>query len=110
MTEQPSMSTPSPLSIRAQSLPAPANPFQSPPNDWQDQVIYFLLPDRFSDGRELTRPLLDRSNKQSARALSWRSWANSGKNRWQGGQISGITSKIHYLKKLGITVVWVGPV
>ncbi len=32
------------------------------PRDWRDQSLYFLLPDRFSDGREDTRPLYDRTN------------------------------------------------
>ena len=44
------------------------------------QVLYFLLVDRFSDGREDTRPLLDKTNLQAARPTlpngqSWR-WDN----------------------------------
>ena len=34
------------LPRRAASQPSPV--------DWRDEVIYFLLPDRFSDGQEAT--------------------------------------------------------
>jgi hypothetical protein len=26
--------------------------------DWRDEILYFLLPDRFSDGAEEPRPLI----------------------------------------------------
>ena len=58
------------------------------PVDWRDEVLYFLLPDRFSDGRESTRPLLTRERIRSLRQASsrpdinWRDWANSGR-AWQ---------------------------
>jgi glycosidase len=80
-------------------------------------VLYFLLPDRFSDGQEGTRPLLDRLNLNSARpslpdGTPWRfdNWALSGSDRFQGGTINGITSKLGYLKDLGVTTIWVGPI
>ena len=50
-----------PPSVRAVDLPRRQQYFPSPA-DWRDEVLYFLLPDRFSDGREATRPLLDRRN------------------------------------------------
>ena len=36
------------------------------PGDWRDEVLYFLLPDRFSDD-EADRPMLDRGNLTAAR-------------------------------------------
>ena len=52
---------------------------------------YFLLPDRFSDGRETTRPLLTRAEIRRlrsvdgpARTSTGSEWAASG-TRWQGG-------------------------
>ncbi|MHC4434754.1 MAG: alpha-amylase family glycosyl hydrolase [Planctomycetota bacterium] len=89
------------------------------PVDWRDQVLYFLLVDRFSDGREEQdqRPLLDRHNLWAARpALAehqqwrWDKWAESGAQRWQGGTIAGVKSKLAYLKQLGITALWLSPV
>jgi len=80
-------------------------------------VLYFLLPDRFSDGQESTRPLLNRQSLASARpqlpdGQSWRwdLWAESGAGRWQGGTLRGIESKLDYLDDLGVTTVWIGPV
>jgi glycosidase len=87
------------------------------PADWRDEVIYFLLVDRFSDGQEATRPLLDRNNRAAARparpngeAWRWDAWAESGAHRWQGGTLGGVRSKIGYLKNLGITTIWLSPV
>ncbi|MEO6785949.1 MAG: alpha-amylase family glycosyl hydrolase, partial [Chthoniobacteraceae bacterium] len=75
-------------------------------------MIYFLLPDRFSDGQEATRPKLDRTNPAAARPPGFRfdQWAQSGGDRYQGGTIAGITSKLDYLRNLGVTTLWVGPV
>jgi hypothetical protein len=41
------------------------------PADWRDEVLYFLLPDRFSDGGEGTRPRVDRANLPAARPALW---------------------------------------
>ena len=96
---------------------APAGGFHPSPSDWRDEVLYFLLPDRFSDGQEGQRPLLDRANLAAARPAAslsqtwrWDRWARSGADRWQGGTIAGITSKLDYLVGLGITAIWVGPI
>src|SRR3954453_4637531 len=65
------------------------------PFDWRDEVLYFLLPDRFSDGKEGPRSLLSRAEIQSLRKtdspsdMNWLTWRESG-NRWQGGTIKGV--------------------
>ena len=85
------------------------------PGDWQDQILYFLLPDRFNDGKSDTRPLLTRSEIVALRSAAsrpewnWQKWAESGK-RWQGGTIRGIEQQLDYLEGLGITALWIGPV
>ena len=72
-------------------------------------MLYFLLPDRFSD--ELSRPLLDRNDLNDARKIPtladwrWDNWAKSGKERWQGGTLLGIKSQLDYLKTLGVTTL-----
>jgi hypothetical protein len=43
--------------VRAVSLPRRES-YSPPPADRRDQVIYFMLVDRFSDGQEFTPPLL----------------------------------------------------
>jgi glycosidase len=91
--------------------------FHLSPCDWRDEVLYFLLVDRFSDGKEDTRPLLDRGNRAAARpdghdGQSWRwdRWAESGAFRWQGGTLKGVESKLDYLKGLHISTLWLSPI
>ncbi len=100
-----------PSSIRSVKLPRRAQHAFPSPADWRNEVIYFLLPDRFSDGREATRPLLMPANRAAFRPAGFRfdNWARSGQ-RYQGGTIAGITSKLPYLEGLGVTTLWVGPV
>jgi glycosidase len=94
--------------------------FHPSPQDWRDEVLYFLLPDRFSDGQEHGRPLLDRSDPGSRRAAyaaanglpvwRWDLWRQSGEGRFQGGTLAGVASKLPYLADLGVTTLWIGPV
>jgi glycosidase len=82
------------------------------PREWADEILYFLLPDRFAEENISARPLLNRANVSEARPANfrWDEWCQSGSSRFQGGTINGITSQLDYLHKLGITAVWVGPV
>ncbi|MGB5156475.1 alpha-amylase family glycosyl hydrolase [Desulfobacterium sp. N47] len=90
------------------------------PGDWRDQVFYFLLPDRFSNGKERPGRLLDADistveGLAKVRALRktdwlWNKWQDSGENRFQGGTLAGVRSKLNYLEKLGISTLWIGPV
>jgi glycosidase len=100
-----------PATIRPVQLPRRTGLFPSP-SDWRDEIIYFLLPDRFSDGQENTRPMVDSSNRAAARpaGFRWDNWAESGGSRWQGGTLKGVKSKLSYLADLGVTTVWLGPV
>jgi glycosidase len=101
---------------RGVALPRRQDYYPSPV-DWRDEILYFLLVDRFSDGGEEARPLLDRGNLAAARPSSpdggpwrWDRWAESGAHRWQGGTLQGVASKLGYLKKLGVTTLWLSPV
>lgn len=105
-----------PDSLKDFSLPRRESYFPSSA-DWRNEVLYFLLPDRFSDGKENTRPLLNRKALHLARpslpgGQPWRfdKWAESGGDRWQGGTIKGLESKLDYLNQLGVTTIWVGPI
>jgi glycosidase len=105
-----------PASVRDINLPRRER-YHPSPADWRDETLYFLLPDRFSDGQEQSRAMLDRRNLAAARpaladgeAWRWDRWAQSGAARWQGGTLAGIRSKLGYLKRLGVTTLWIGPV
>src|SRR5438105_4948344 len=108
---QDTLAQPRPPAVRDVVLPRRAAYFASPA-DWRDEVIYFLLPDRFSDANEATRPLLNPANRQAFRpaGFGFDKWAQSGGDRFQGGTIKGIISKLDYLKNLGPTTLWIGPV
>src|SRR6187431_587490 len=108
---QTSLNSPRPAAIRTVNLPRRINYFPSPA-DWRNETLYFLLVDRFSDGLEAQRPLLDRTNLAAARPANWawNLWTQSGGERWQGGKIAGVASKLDYLKNLGITTIWLSPV
>lgn len=78
------------------------------PQRWKDQVLYQLLPDRFSDGKENERPLYDRNRPNEHKAHDKRRWMTAG-NQFVGGNIKGISSKLDYLQGLGVTGLWLNP-
>src|SRR5262245_2842357 len=105
-----------PTSVSGVDLPRREH-YHPSPADWRDETLYFLLPDRFSDGQEESRPLLDQSNIASARhalpdgeSWRWDRWAQSGAEHWQKGTLRKIRSKLGYLKNLGVTAIWIKPV
>ncbi len=101
-----------------------ARRFTPSPAAWEDQALYFLMLDRFSDGREQgyldndgspvasgTTPmfqLADAGNAVTTGADATR-WNDAGV-RFVGGTLAGLRSKLGYLKRLGVTGIWVSPV
>jgi glycosidase len=95
------------------------------PSAWEDQVLYFLMVDRFSDGKEYsgfgdlsgspvsgptparTTPLFKLEN--DAGKADRDKWFEAGKT-WCGGTLAGLKDKIGYLKRLGVSAVWLSPV
>lgn len=66
--------------------------------EWQDQIIYFVLVDRFFDG--------DPSNNDQGVGV----YAPKVDGHYSGGDLKGITQKLDYIQKLGATAVWTTPV
>ena len=60
----------------------------------QDDVIYFVITDRFFDG--------DPANNQPADPAN--------PKKFHGGDFAGLVQKIPYFKTLGVTAVWLTPV
>src|SRR5262245_42129261 len=94
--------------------------FTPSPAAWEDQVLYFLLLDRFSDGKEkdgyrddADRPVRDgstpRYRSEDSRQVDYDVWFRAG-DGWQGGTLAGLRSKLGYLRRLGITALWVSPI
>ena len=89
------------------------------PAAWEDQVLYFLMLDRFSNGKEKgyrnnkgnivrrgTTPLFQPEDRGNADVSSW----IAAGQRFCGGTIKGLTSKVGYLERLGVTAIWISPI
>lgn len=94
--------------------------FTPSPAAWEDQVLYFLLLDRFSDGNEkdgyrdnADHPVHGGSTPlyrpEDSGRVDYDIWFRAG-GTWQGGTIKGLKSKLGYLRRLGITALWVSPI
>ncbi|MFL9458678.1 MULTISPECIES: alpha-amylase family glycosyl hydrolase [Nostocales] len=97
------------------------------PIAWEDQVFYFMMLDRFSDGKEIGYKDIEGSivSKSPTRTTPMFTQEDSGNatkisadaNRWReagvkyvGGNLKGLKSKIGYLKRLGVTAIWISPI
>jgi glycosidase len=65
-----------------------------------DDLIYLIMPDRFSDGDpsnndpKISRGLFDKTKPRY----------------YHGGDLQGIINRLPYLKNLGVTAIWLNPV
>lgn len=64
---------------------------------WDDQIIYFVMTDRFNNGN---------STNDNMGVGEYNPKENGF---YSGGDIEGITDKIEYIKNLGATAVWITP-
>ena len=88
-------SAPIPFTV-AEALP-PAGRFQGFD---ADDVLYLLMPDRFANG--------DPTNDEPA--VSRGILDRRGPRRWHGGDLAGVRARLPYLKRLGITAIWMNPI
>jgi len=79
----------------------PLHTLHPSPLDWRDQVIYFLLVDRFDDNK-------DHPAYSGQFGPDGRNPADG--RRFQGGNLKGITRRLDYLHNLGCTTIWLSPV
>ena len=70
----------------------------------QDEVIYFVLPDRFENGD----PSNDRGGLSGDRLHT--GFDPTSKGFYHGGDLKGLTSRLGYIQGLGATAIWVAPV
>lgn len=96
------------------------NKYYESPVAWEDEVLYFLMLDRFSNGDE--QGFLDNDGNPTSHGntplfsfatdaykADRSSWADAG-DEWLGGTLKGLQSKIGYLKRMGVTAIWISPV
>jgi glycosidase len=86
---------PAPASTEIETEKTPVS--QPPSPDWRDQVIYFVLTDRFADG--------DPSNNDQGAG----EYDPTKSSHYSGGDLAGIQSKLDYIQNLGATAVWLTP-
>ncbi len=70
----------------------------------QDEVIYFVLPDRFENGD----PSNDRGGLSGDRLKTGFDPTNKG--FYHGGDLKGLSSRLDYIQGLGATALWVAPI
>jgi len=70
----------------------------------EDEVIYFLLPDRFENGD----PGNDHGELEGDRYVT--GFDPTSKAFYNGGDLKGLIARLDYLQALGATAVWLGPI
>jgi neopullulanase len=69
-----------------------------------DEIIYFVLPDRFENGD----PSNDRGGLKGDRLVH--GFDPTSKAFYHGGDLRGLTARLDYIQSLGATAVWLTPV
>ena len=82
------------------AAPAPTFRARTP----EQEVIYFVLPDRFDNGD----PANDRGGLTGDRLVT--GYDPTHKGFYHGGDLKGLTRKLDYIQGLGITAIWFAPV
>ena len=70
----------------------------------QDEVIYFLLPDRFENGDTAN----DRGGLTGDRLTT--GFDPTSKGFYNGGDLKGLMNRLDYIQGMGATAVWLAPV
>ena len=86
---------------------APAATPLSPPlaeRQLEDEIIYFVLPDRFENGD----PRNDRGGLKGGPLQTGFDPAHKG--FYHGGDLKGLTARLDYIQGMGATAIWFAPV
>ena len=70
----------------------------------EDEVIYFVLPDRFANGD----PKNDTGGIKGDRLKH--GFDPTHKGFYQGGDLKGLTQRLDYIQSLGVTAIWFAPI
>ena len=70
----------------------------------QDEVVYFVLPDRFANGDARN----DRGGIPGDRLAH--GFDPTHKGFYHGGDLAGLAGKLDYIQALGATAIWLGPI
>jgi glycosidase len=70
----------------------------------EDEILYFLLPDRFENGD----PANDRGGLKGDRLVT--GYDPTHKGFFHGGDLAGLIRRLDYIQALGATAIWVAPI
>lgn len=70
----------------------------------QDDVIYFMLPDRFENGD----PTNDMGGRKGDRLTTGFDPTHTG--FWHGGDLKGLIERLDYIQGMGVTAIWLAPI
>ncbi len=70
----------------------------------EDELIYFLLPDRFENGDTAN----DRGGLKGGPLAT--GFDPTHKGFFHGGDIKGLTARLDYIQGMGVTAIWVAPI
>jgi glycosidase len=70
----------------------------------EDEIVYFVLPDRFENGDAAN----DRGGLQGDRLTT--GFDPTHKGFYHGGDLKGLTRRLDYIQGLGATAIWLGPI
>ncbi|NOR28406.1 MAG: alpha-amylase, partial [Lutibacter sp.] len=83
--------------LQCQSKKEPELLLHVPSPEWEDQVIYFLMIDRFNDGDQT-------NNNQNGGEFDQKDF-----RKFSGGDLQGIIDQLDYIQSLGATAIWITP-
>ena len=88
--------------VAAQPSPAALQALRERPPE--DEVIYFLLPDRFANGDATN----DRGGLEGDRLATGYDPTDPG--FYHGGDLKGLRDRLDYIQGLGVTALWLAPI
>ncbi|MFW2351067.1 alpha-amylase family glycosyl hydrolase [Qipengyuania sp.] len=69
-----------------------------------EEIVYFVLPDRFENGDEAN----DKGGFGGDRLET--GYDPTAKGFFHGGDLTGLTARLDYLERLGVTAIWFAPI
>ena len=79
--------------VAQSAQPAPTARSSLATRPWSDDILYFVLVDRFADGDPGNNAKVDRG----------------AKGAFHGGDLKGLTEHLEEIASLGVTAIWVNP-
>lgn len=70
----------------------------------QDEVFYFVMPDRFANGNK------ENDLGSKIHAISAGGFDPTHKGMYHGGDIAGLEQKLPYLEAMGVSAIWLTPI